>query len=405
MKQKVYVVLGTVVLLISGLIYAWSILSAPLIQEFDGWSLSQISFAFTICTFMFCLGGFCRGIIASKISVRLTMILSGILNVLGLFLTASVQQNIFVIYFGFGVLCGFAVGLAYNTIMSVVTEWFSSDKGLVSGILLMGFGFGSFVIGKSYQVILSSGLLGWRELFCIMGLLVFIVYVAAGLFIKKPNTSIDLKERRSGGLADMNARQMISNKSFQIYFVWAILLASSGYILLAHANGMLNEAVPKIDAGIAANIVSLISICNGAGRIVWGMIYDKMQYKRTMWIVELDFAVCVLALYFGLQSGSTVLMTIGYIAGGLFFAGLAALNPACISDFFGEKYYPINFSIINMNVLISSFGSTLAAALYDNTGSFNSVVILLGIVWCLSVCCVMFIKRPVASKVVGRVVE
>lgn len=394
MKHVLYVILGTIVLLLSGLIYAWSILSVPLIQEYENWSLSQISLTFTICTFMFCIGGFLRGLVASKVSCKLTLIIAGVLFAGGLFLTATVQQNILSIYLGFGVLCGFSVGLAYNTIMSVVVEWFTNEKGVISGILLMGFGIGSFVIGKAFQLILTNGLMSWREIFCVFGAITGILYLIAGLVIKQPKKQIIESPRLQKKEVGMTAKQMVLNRSFQIYFIWAILLASSGYILLAHANGMLNEAVPSIDVGLAASIVSLISICNGAGRIVWGLVYDKIHYKKTMWLIEIDFALCVISLWIGVQNGNLTLMNIGYIAGGLFFAGLAAMNPACIGDFFGAKYYPINFSIINMNVLISSFGSTLAALMYDKTGTFVSVILMLSVIWVISLLCVMFIRKP-----------
>lgn len=394
MKRLLYVALGTIVLLFSGMIYAWSILSAPLIEEYSNWSLSQISFAFTICTFMFCIGGFLRGVIAEKISARTTLTTAGLMFAVGLWLAAHIAQDLLSIYIGFGLLCGFSVGLAYNTIMSIVVDWFPNEKGIVSGILLMGFGFGSFVIGKMFQTILSMGMMDWRGLFIVMGVVTCSLYIVAALVIKRPekpqNTAVPVQVAAEG----MSARQMVRSRAFQIYFVWAILLASSGYILLAHANGILNEAVPSVDVGLAANIVSMISICNGAGRIVWGLFYDRLHYKKTMWLIEFDFALCVLCLWLGMRAGDLMLINLGYITGGLFFAGLAAMNPACISDFFGMRYYPINFSIINMNVLISSFGSTVAALMYDRTGTFLSVVVMLSVIWMCSLVCVMFIRKP-----------
>ncbi len=394
MKRVSYIILGTIVLLLSGLIYAWSILSVPLIHEYATWSLSQISFAFTICTFMFCIGGFVRGLIAQKITPRLTLLIAGLLYCAGLILTANTHQNIITVYCGYGIMAGFAVGLAYNTIMSVVTEWFTKEKGLVSGILLMGFGFGSFVAGKVFQSILSSGFLGWRGIFYLFGGIILVVFVITGMILKQPkivsNNSIDITKDMAG----MNPKQMISSRTFQLYFLWAILLASSGYILLAHGNGILLEIMPQINPGLAATIVGLISIFNGAGRIAWGIIYDKVQYKKTMLLIELDFAISVVSLLISLQSKNLMLINISFITGGLFFAGLASMNPACISDFFGSKYYPINFSIINMNVLVSSFGSTIAALIYDKTGTYISVVILLSFIWCLSAIIAVLLKKP-----------
>ena len=41
-------------------------------------------------------------------------------------------------------LVGFAAGLVYNAVLSTVTRWFQDKQGIISGLLLMGFGIGGF---------------------------------------------------------------------------------------------------------------------------------------------------------------------------------------------------------------------------------------------------------------------
>ena len=54
------------------------------------------------------------------------------------------------LYLGFGVLCGLGAGFAYNAVMSTMSAWFPDKQGLISGILLMGFGLSAFIVGKIF---------------------------------------------------------------------------------------------------------------------------------------------------------------------------------------------------------------------------------------------------------------
>ena len=47
-SRWIYVAVGCVVLLFSGLVYAWSVLSGPIAAEFPRWTTAQLSLTFTI---------------------------------------------------------------------------------------------------------------------------------------------------------------------------------------------------------------------------------------------------------------------------------------------------------------------------------------------------------------------
>lgn len=70
MKKRLIVILGDSLLLtFLGLIYAWSVFKKPLAAA-NGWNDSQLTWTFTICMFLFCLGGFAGAKISQKISQR-----------------------------------------------------------------------------------------------------------------------------------------------------------------------------------------------------------------------------------------------------------------------------------------------------------------------------------------------
>jgi len=80
------------------------------------------------------------------------------------------------LYLSFGVLCGLASGFSYNAVMSSISRWFPDKQGLISGILLMGFGIGAFLIGKLYQAFTPDTTGAWRTSFLVLGGAIFVVF-------------------------------------------------------------------------------------------------------------------------------------------------------------------------------------------------------------------------------------
>ena len=160
-SRWIYVAVGCVVLLFSGLVYAWSVLSGPIAAEFPRWTTAQLSLTFTIVMSFFCLGGLTCGALSARISPRIFLWISALLFLAGFLLTAS-MRSLPMLYVGFGVVCGLASGFSYNAVLGTVGAWFPDKQGLVSGILLMGFGLSSFLIGKLYQRFTPTAIGSWR---------------------------------------------------------------------------------------------------------------------------------------------------------------------------------------------------------------------------------------------------
>ena len=56
-KRNLYLIVGVLAMLFSGVLYAWSILKAPFKDVF-GWSDSSLALNFTMTMCFFCLGAF-----------------------------------------------------------------------------------------------------------------------------------------------------------------------------------------------------------------------------------------------------------------------------------------------------------------------------------------------------------
>lgn len=394
LNRWIYAAVGVIVLLFAGLVYAWSVLSSPIAAEFTAWTKAQLSLTFTICMTFFCLGGFVGGLMSGKINVRINVWAAAILFLLG-FLIASKAQSLAVLYIGYGVFSGFASGLAYNAVMSTMSKWFPDKQGLISGILLMGFGLGSFIIGKVYQACTPAYIGGWRKSFLVFGIILLVVLIIGGFFFVKPGKDFTppaavkakaaVKKKEEG--IDVNAVQMLKRPSFWLFFIWAILLSAAGLALIAQASGVAAEVGPDVDAGTIATVVGLISIFNGIGRVIFGGMFDKLGRRTTMMINNIAFLISVGIVIAALLTKSFPILVLGFICCGFSYGGITPTNSAFINTFYGSRNYPVNFSIVNLNLIIASFGGTIAGALYDASGSYlNTFYLMIGAIVAGTIC-------------------
>ena len=390
-----YAVLGVAILFFAGVVYAWSVMSGPIALEFSEaagksgsgiWSTAEISLAFTIVMIFFCVGCLVGGFLAAKVSARTYVYISAALFLIGFFFASGIQTKI-MLYISYGVICGFASGMAYSAVMGTVGKWFPDRQGMISGVLLMGFGISSFVIGKVYQAFTPSDVAqigNWRASFRVLGIAAAIVLAICGTFLKKPGpdfvppaAAAGKKKRVNPVAMETETKVMMRRPAFWLYYLWAILLSAGGLALVSQARGIATEAGSGVAGGTIATVVGLISIFNGIGRVILGSLYDKIGRSALMQIVNVVFIVTGIILIIALKSASFPVVILGFIVGGLAYGGVTPTNSAFVSDYYGMKNYPMNFSIINTNLIIASFGSTIAGSLYDRSQSFISACLMI----------------------------
>jgi OFA family oxalate/formate antiporter-like MFS transporter len=400
LNRWVYAAAGVCVLSFAGMIYAWSVFSVPIGNEFSVWTKTQLSMTFTAAMIFFCLGGLLGGILAGAVNVKVNIVASGILFWAGFWLTAQTQAP-WQLYTGFGVMGGLASGLTYNAVMSTMSKRFPDKQGLISGILLMGFGLGSFLIGKAFQMYTPTDPGGWRVSFKFFGALLFALMAIGSVFFEKPSESgIDGEKKAfpDGIFSEKNAGlppvQVLRHSSFWISYGWAVLAGAAGLVLVSQASGIVLEVNPLTEGEMVPVLVGLISVFNGVGRVVFGFLYDAKGYRFAMTFDVLFSLIAAATLFGAITAGQFLLIPLGFVLGGLAFGGVPTCVSALIGDFYGVKYYPVNYSIACTNLIFASFGSAAAGGLYDFTGSYVSAMLMAGSAAILSGFCLLGIRRP-----------
>jgi OFA family oxalate/formate antiporter-like MFS transporter len=363
--RPVRAVTGFVLLLFLGLIYAWSVFIVPLEAEF-GWNRQQTSLAFTLCMSTFCLGGLASGLLSKKISSQWKTRLCAVFVLLG-FGLASRINTLAGLYITYGVFVGLGIGIAYNTVISNIVLWFHEKPGFISGILLMGFGFGGMVFGTAATVLI--GIYGWRVIFAGIAGIYFLLVMLCSFVISPPKSISPAASSQRSAAKSYTTREMMGDPRFWVYFAWTVCLSSGGLAIIGHASPF------AIDMGVAAQkaafYAGLISVFNGAGRVIFGALFDLIGRRLTMLMVSLGLVIACCILLLALHFNSVTVLITGFIFTGLSYGGIMPCNSTVINRFYGQKHYAMNFSIITMNVMAASLlGPFLAGALQKSSGSY-----------------------------------
>ena len=380
LNRWTYAIVGTVAMVFAGLIYAWTMFKRPIYVTYPAWNSPAGELTFTFIMSGFCIGGLLGGILQKKLKPYIIMWIGGILLLIGFILTSR-AGSLFVLYIGMGLFAGLGSGISYNVIMSCVSRWFPDKKGLSSGMLLLGFGIGSFLLGTVYTNITKDNGEFWRTAFLALGIILIIVMFLASFFTvyppagwKAPTSAKPQKDAQF--YQNLRPSQMLKNRNFWLYMVWTLLMSGGGLMIIALGSDIVVEAV-SIDESAIAIIVGLISIFNAVGRIIFGFLFDKIGRFAEMLIGGIVYIVSMLLTLMAISSHSIFILVVAYIFAGLAYSCVTPTNSSFALQFFGPENYAVNLPIVNLNLLVASFSSMIAKSIYQSAGSFNPVLFMI----------------------------
>lgn len=394
-KHVLIAISDCILLLFLGLVYAWSVFKKPLAMEF-GWSDGMLTWTFTICMSFFCLGGFFAAKITKRIKHQIVVLGSGITIFIGFFL-ASNMTHIWQLYIYYGIMIGFSVGTVYNCVLSTGNRWFAKNAGMMSGIFLMCFGSGSLIFGPLSTALMNK--IGWSKTFVILGILFVIVFFITSFQVAPPNENYVLKteEKVSTSDNDIKALEMIKHKNFWFYITWSTLFSAVGLGLVGQVF-TISSSFHMSDM-TSSYMVSLVAVCNGIGRFFFGTIYDMKGRKLTMNIISFGTIIGVVLLSIAVKNNLPILLYGAFIFMGFGYGGITPNNSNFIRNFFGTENYPMNFSIVNFNLLVSVFiGQYVGSKLYMLTGTYFYSAIAMLVLCIVGFICNVFIKDKIESN-------
>ncbi len=382
-----------------GVLYTWSVISKGVPAEWN-WSETDKSLPYMFACLVFALIMVPAGRMQDKISPRFVATLGGILVGVGMviasFTTAPVGYLI-----GFGVLAGAGIGFGYASATPPAVKWFPSAKtGMIAGIVVSGFGLASVYaapLAKSltaaYGLQTMIMLLGIAFLIVVCGLAQWLKappkgYIPAGQAAPKQIKAGDKKE-------DFLPREML--KTPQFYMIWFMYACGAGAGLMIISK---LAAIAKNQASLELGflLVAVLALGNGSGRIIAGMLSDKIGRKTTMLICFILQAILIILLSQAKIGNSLatvpVMALVSALIGANYGANLA-LFPSITKDYFGLKNFGTNYGLVFTSWGVGGFMlAFLAGKMYDIHKTFAIAYYSAAVLLILAAIMVFFLKAP-----------
>ncbi len=382
-RRWFYLVSGVFTMLFSGVLYAWSILKIPFKTEFN-WIDSVLAFNFTLTMCFFCLGAFFGSLICKKIGPKITLVIAGLLVGVGFVTTGLLTaQNPYLLYITYAVLAGTGIGISYNVVVSTVNAWFPDKKGFSSGCLMMGFGVSTLLLGNIISALFENENVGWSKAYILLGIVVAIVLILAGIVLKRPSADIEFPaqkikksaQKESFETRDFSTKEMLKSFTFWRAFVFMALITAVGNSVISFAR----DLVISVDAApaLATTLVGVLSVFNGIGRIITGAVYDSLGRKTTMLASNILTIFAAGLTLVAVQTNSLPLCIIGLCLTGLSYGSCPTMTSAFTASFYGTKYFATNYSLTNFNLIVASFIATFSNSLLISTGSYTAPFVML----------------------------
>ncbi|HIB2364150.1 TPA: L-lactate MFS transporter [Escherichia coli] len=334
-----------------GSVYTWSLFNGALSAKLDA-PVSQVAFSFGLLSLGLAISSSVAGKLQERFGVKRVTMASGILLGLGFFLTAH-SNNLMMLWLSAGVLVGLADGAGYLLTLSNCVKWFPERKGLISAFAIGSYGLGFKFIDT--QLLETVGL---EKTFVIWGAIA-LVMIVFGATLMKDAPKQEVKTSNGVVEKDYTLAESMRKPQYWMLAVMFLTACMSGLYVIGVAKDIA-QSLAHLDVVSAANAVTVISIANLSGRLVLGILSDKIARIRVITIGQVISLVGMAALLFAPLNAVTFFAAIACVA--FNFGGTITVFPSLVSEFFGLNNLAKNYGVIYLGFGIGSiFGSIIAS--------------------------------------------
>jgi MFS family permease len=342
-----------------GQAYAFSVFNLPMSKLIgitqstpDDWKLTDLGWIFSIAIFFLGVSAALLGRWVEDGGPRRAMFTAALCWAGGFFLSALgvYLHNLWIIYFGYGVLGGFGLGIGYISPVSTLIKWFPDRPGMATGMAIMGFGGGAFIASPLSVWLMGQFStpthVGVAETFLVMGAIYFCFMMVGAAIVRVPAP----EWQPAGYVAPSQPKKLITTQNVYVYdalgtpqfwLIWWVLClnVTAGIGVLGQASAMSQEMFPgRVTAIAASGFVGLMSLFNMGGRFFWASMSDYLGRKNTYFVFFVLGAVLYAAVPYTGEIGNVVLFVGAYAIIFSMYGGGFATVPAYLRDMFGTRY-------------------------------------------------------------------
>ncbi len=393
LQRSIIVLLCTGLQLCFGTVYAWSFFQIMLVSQL-GWTYTDTAMAFGVTIFSLGISAAWAGGALPRLGPRKLSLAGSILFALGYLIAAFALQieSLWLFYIGYGVIGGAGIGFGYVTPVATVAKWFPDRKGLATGVVVMGFGVGAFLLSKllaPFLVVQTNDDLPLT--FMWLGIIFAVILIPFSLLIRDPPPGFHLTANTMSatpepfGVNNPNfVRNCLSTREFIMMWLIFFFNISAGISVISFQSTLLQDvwglADPSLDpyvlAEYGATLIAISSLCNGIGRLFWGLLSDKIG-RIAVFRILLASQMIVFGILMTERDPWIFSILVCYIL--LCFGGGFATMPSFIIDVFGAR----KMSAIYGAVLTAWAAAGIFGPLY--VGYFKDVYADRAVIYCFLV--------------------
>ena len=393
-----------------GVLYSWSVISGAMTAaakaghaEWD-WTQTEKNLPYSIACLVFCLIMVPAGRMQDRIGPRIVATIGGILVGAGMILASFIATPLgFII--GFGVLAGAGFGFGYASATPPAVKWFPKAKtGLIAGLVVSGFGLASVYIAPLADALIKSPW-GIQGTMLALGIGFLIVVVSLAQLLKSPPkgyvpqdlAKVDIPAAAAAApnktqkKEDFTPTEML--KTWQFYLLWGMYACGAGAGLM-----VISVAKTLGAAGAGTIAVMGLAIGNGGGRILAGVVSDKLGRKLTLALFFIFQAVMVILLSLaqpGSALSSSVVLTLMAAFVGANYGANLSLFPSVTKDYYGLKNFGVNYGLVFTAWGVGGFMlSLLAGYIKDITQTFTFAYYCSAVLLVLAAAATFLVKAP-----------
>ncbi len=379
-----------------GSVYTWSLFNGQLSQKLDA-PISQVAFSFGLLSLGLAIASSLAGKLQERFGVRRVTMGAGVLMALGFWLTSQ-ADNLMMLYFSAGLLVGLADGAGYLMTLSNCVKWFPERKGMISACAIGAYGLGSLGFKFICGALLAT--VGLEQTFMIWGVIAMSMIILGALLMR--DAPVQEKSPRQQGQQPARDYTLAESVRMPQYWMLALMFLTacmSGLYVIGVAKDI-GEGLVHLSTQSAASAVTVIAIANLSGRLVLGVLSDKMLRIRVISLAQIVSLIGMSVLLFTRMNEVTFFLSLACVA--FSFGGTITVFPSLVSDFFGLNNLTKNYGLLYLGFGIGSVLGSLVASLFGGfTVTFSLIMTLLVISLFLS----LTIRLPQRSVTAAPVLQ
>jgi MFS transporter, OFA family, oxalate/formate antiporter len=378
---------GTGINLALGILYTWSVFKGAIMTSIKkggpdafNWDPASLNDPYALCCLVFAFATVLAGRIQDKFGPRITAFIGGILVGLGfIWISQTTSYAIWII--GFGILAGAGIGFGYAAATPPALKWFPPQKtGLIAGLVVSGFGLASVYIAPLGTYLVGIWGLQSAMLFFGIAFLIVVCLLSTGLVNPPagytpgtPAAPAPVKGSPAAAPAKKDFKASEITKTFDFYLLWLVFFigAGAGLMVIGFVAGMAQKSLGTL----AFLAVAIMAIGNAAGRIIAGLISDRIGRSTTL-IIMLFFQALLMFIavpIVGADKPSAFLVVVLATFMGFNYGTNLSLFPSYTKDLWGLKNFGLNYGFLFTAWGVGGFVmGRLSQMLIAYTGKYSS---------------------------------